>query len=261
MLNKFQRYIILPIYLLLFLSVFSFANAGFEEDYQGYLKTYDSYRASYEKYATTRNQYLTYGTLNAKNDALVAGKDMITQRDDVLLSYISLLKSRNTDQVYTNLLDDETTFLLAHKNKIPGVSSLEDTVETAKEVEDRHLPLQVAAKKITATIIYNKVVGVKEAYISLENDATALIHNLKLKERDVSTLERWLLEAKNKELLADQKLSQASSKIASLKGSSLDQLNQGYNEMQFVLFEANQYLKEALRFMNELSESIKYGQF
>jgi hypothetical protein len=237
------------------------ATAGFEEDYQGYLKTYDTYRTAYEKYVTTRNQYLTYDTLNAKNDALTAVKDMLIKRDEVLLSYISLLKVTDYDKTYTSLVDDESTFLFSHKEQIPAVGTLEDAVTKSGEVEKRHLPFQVTSKKITASVLYNKIIAARDGYLSLESEATTLIHNLKLQNKDVSTLERWLLEAKNKQLQADQKLSLASTQISGLDSGSLENLNAEYAKIQFTLFEANQYIKEALRFMTELTESLKYGQF
>lgn len=235
--------------------------AGFIEDYQGFLKTYDAYRAAHSTYITTRNQYLQYGTLNSQNEALEGVKKFLVMRDDVILSYISLLRLKNTDTILTSLLDDEERFLKAHREKVTAVGTLSDAVSVSQEAENRHITFQVTSRKIVATLLIAKVDAIRHKYLLLETKATSLILTLKNQGKDVVTLERWLLDAKNKELLVEQKLLEARNKTAVLRASSPENLTQEYNAIQFTIFEANQYLREALGFMTELSENIKYGNY
>lgn len=237
------------------------AQADFQSDYQGFLKTYDTYRTAHANYVTTRNQYLTYGTLASKNEALTNIKAFLVARDDVLLSYIGLLRQRTNDAGLNGLMDEEYDYLQGRKQVITAVASLEDAVEVAKEAEERHIPFQITSRKIVGGTISGNIDGLKLQFVLLEQEANLLIQNLRGQGRDTSTLERWLLDAQNKKLLTEQKLSQVRIQLDSLRALGADELTEEYNKVQFALFEANQYLREAIGFMTELSEAIKYGRF
>jgi len=259
---KYRLFLQIGTIVIVILSLFTtVAMADFNESYDSFLKTYDDYRIDHEKYITTRNQYLTYNTLTAKNDALVAVKDFLTQRNSVLLSYITLLRLKNTDSTYTNLLDDEQNFLTDHAQKIPAIASLDDAVGHSKLAEERHVPFQVTSKKIVSTFLLTKVQVSKTAFTNLENETNSLITILRTQGKDVTTLERWVLEAKNKEFLVGQKLTATENQINTLRADSIENVTEQYNKIQFTLFEAQQYLKEGMRLLSEVAETIKYGQF
>lgn len=237
------------------------SRAGFDDDYQNFLKVYDSYRTADQNYLTTRNQYLTYNTLTAKSDALAAVKTFLTDRNQVLLSYTTLLLERNADQTYGPALNNETNFLNQINNQIPAVGSLDDAVQISGQVEGNLLQYQTTSRQIVGSIVRAKIDSIRQNVMDLENQAGVLITQIKATGKDTSTLERWLLDAKNKELLGEQKLSEVQTKITNLSASSVDDLNSQYNQIQFTLFEANQYYKETLNFLAELSDSMKYGQY
>ena len=237
------------------------SQASFEDDYQGFLKTYDNYRSAQSNYVTTRNQYLQYGTLNSKNDALSAVKTFLVARDDVLLSHISLIKGRNADTTYNSLLDNTVSFLQDHKSRVPAVGSLDDAVKISQEVESKDSNLQSTSRKVVGSLLVAKVDGLKLQFLVLENNAQDLITKLKNNGKNVEVQERWLLDAKNKRLLIEDKLLQARTKINNLQDSNADSINAAYNEIQTTVFEANQYLREGMQFINELAQSIKYGNF
>lgn len=235
--------------------------SDFAQDYQGYLQTYDAYRSAHNRYITTRNQYFQYGTLTSQNEALSAVKQFLIVRDDVLLSYISLLRAKNPDPVYSQLLTDEESFLFAHKDRIPVISSLSDAERSAKEVEARHVQFHVTAKKLVATLFVNRIDETKLKFDLLANEAQTLMQALSTQGKDVSTLQRWLLDAKNKEFLSEQKILEARNQVASLQGNSSNQISERYNKIQLIIFEANQYMREAITYLNELSATIKYGDY
>lgn len=235
--------------------------ADFNQDYQGFLQTYDAYRNAHNRYITTRSQYLQYQTLNAQNDALQGVKEFLTLRNQILLSYISLLRLKNVSDPYVNLLNNEENLIKVHNEKINAVSTLNDAVTISKEVEKRHLPFQITSKKIIATIILSKVSSLRSEIELLESEISLIITDLKNLGYDVTTLERWFLDAKNKLLLADQKISLVQNQINGLTATDLNSLGSNYNKIQFASFEAHQYLKETLAFLTELSESIKYGNY
>jgi hypothetical protein len=237
------------------------ANASFEEDYRGYLQTYDAYRAAHGAYLTTRNQYLQYGTLNSQNDALSAVKTFLSLRDDVLLSHLSLLRSRNVDPFLVPQLDDGDKFLQTHKSKVPAIGSLDDAVNFSNEVEEKDLYFQSISKKTLATMLVSKVENQKLRFLLLENEATELIGKLRIENKDVATLERWLIDAKTKQSLAEDKINQIHSTISTIDGRSADQIGSSFSEVQKNILEANQYVREGLQYLNELLESMRYGNF
>ena len=237
------------------------ALATFADQYQNYLQIYDSYKTAYQGYVTTRNQFLTYGTLTSKNDALTAVKVFLTERDTVLFSYLGLLQAKNTDQVFSSLLTTEANFMTNHSSQVGAIGSLEDAVTAAEEVENKHIPLQILSRQVVTSVIMSKINTVKLAYTVSENEAGNLIATLKSNGKDVSILERWLLESKNKELQAEQKLQEAATSITRLAGFNENDIPESYNKTQSTLLEANQYLKEALQFLKEAAAAIKYGEY
>ena len=252
---------ILTILMVVYLVIPREVKGDFESDYQGFLQTYESYRSANSKYITTRNQYLTFKTLTSKNDALNAGKDFVKVRSDVLLSYISLLRGRNTDSNYALLLDAEQNFIRDNQQKIPGIASLDDLVDVSHEIEQRHVPFQVTTRKIVDTVLINKVGTLELNYLQLETQAKQLIQTLKTQGKDVAVLERWLLDARNKIQLTEQKAASIRDQIATLNSPNLDDLSNSSGKIQAGIFEANQYLLEATNYMNELAKAIIYGNY
>ena len=235
--------------------------ADFEQEYQGYLQTYGAYRQAHSDYITTRSQYLQYKTLNSQAQALKAVTKFLISRDQIIQSYISLLRSKNKDQILVTLIDDEYNFLEVHKQRLPAVASLTDAEIISSEAEKRYLPFLISAKKITGQIILTRVTSSDQRFQLISQDIKNMLLELKANGKDIAIQERWLLDAQNKAFLAEQKLFSAKLILDSLSASQIEALNTSYMKAQFTLFEAQQYLKEALNYVTELSESIKYGNY
>ncbi len=259
---RFLRFTLIGILLVILITIISpLAQASFEEDYQTYLKTYDDYRGTYDNYIITRNQYLSFGTLNSKTEALNAVKKFLNTRDDVLLLYIGLLRQKNTDILFRQLLDEEHDFLVTHQQKIPPIAALDDAVRLSSDVEDRHIELQLVSRKVLGTVLTNKVEALKLQWVILQQDALTIVQTLRSQGKNTEVLERWLLDAKNKESVAEQKILQIRTQIAKLKSTTHDQLSDEFNKIQFSIFEANQYMHESINFLLEFAESVKYGNY
>lgn len=238
------------------------AKADFSSDYQDYLKLYDSYREKHAAYLTTRNQYLTYGTLTAKNRAIAAVIDIMLARDDVLLQYYGLLRQKYTTYtVYQPLLDADEKFVSEHKPVINPVADLDDAVKISEKLEKQHIPMQINSRKIVGAILYAKVENLKNEVIQAEFTAQNIINTLKAENKDVSVLERWLIDAQSKRSQAELKQREIEAMISGLSATNLDNLSKNYNTLVFSVAETNQYLKEAMSFLNELKETIKYGEY
>lgn len=230
------------------------AQESFDDAYQGYLKTYDAYRDSHTNYLSARNQYLQFGTLNSRNDALTAVKNFMLARDLVLQGYISLLRIKNVNSTYVPQLDEQFNFLELHKQQIPPLATLEDATDVSAQIANRQGFLQATAQGVMASLIHSRIDNFKLRLILLENEASAMINNLRNQNKDVSTLDRWLLDARGKRLLAEEKISQSQLTIQYGGGEV-------FTTTKVLLYQANQYIREALSYHNELSELIKYGNY
>lgn len=237
------------------------ALADFGSDYQGHLQTYQAYRDANNTYLIKRNQYLQFKTLNSQTEALVAVKDFLEKRDLVLLSYISLLRTKNADSTFSTLLDEEYTFLNSHKDQVGAIGSLDDAVRHSDKAKERHIPFQGTSRKITATLILAKINALKVTLDALILEGESLAQTLRSQGKDPSTVERWMIEAKNKNLQTERKIIEIQQMIANLNARDANQILGDYNEIQVALFEANQYIREAANFLNEYKESIKYGKY
>ncbi len=235
--------------------------ADFEGLYQEYLKIQQKYQSAYSRYISTKNQYFTYGTLSAKNEAIKALQEFLVARSDVLLAYIELLRERNSEETYHKLLNDEEQFINSHIDKARVIGSLEDGVRESKTLEARHVPFQITSRKITGTIIVNRLIEIKNEIDILEQDTQKLLQKLQSQDKDTAVLERWLIDAQNKKLLADQKIQQVQNDLLLLNAGSVKSVNDTYNKIYLMMLEANQYLREALNYYHELKEIIKYGNY
>ena len=256
-----SRLIKFTIFLLLIFAAGTSVHAAFEDQYQGYLQTYDNYRQKHGMYLSTRSQYLQFGTLNSKNDALAAVKELLVARADVLTGHLSLLRLKNVDTSFNTQLETYESLLADHKSRVSTLASLEDSENLSEETEDQVPGMQVVSRKIVAGIGAGKIEAQRLQFVLLENEAQTLIKQLRESGKEVTVQERWLIDARGKRLLAEQKLAEARSQINQLEESFGEGLDSSYNGIQLVLYEANQYLREGLAFMVELSESIKYGNY
>ncbi|RJR16193.1 hypothetical protein C4579_00550 [Candidatus Microgenomates bacterium] len=236
-----------------------YAQADFNEDYQKYVQSYDTYRQAHSKYLTSRSQYLQYRTLTAQNEALAAVKNVLVARDQVLIDYLQLLTYKTSEESDKNTLAAYTSLLNQHREQIPQVGSLDDAVELSRSVEVLILPMNNLYRHILATLAYKQVDVLGLRLGNLETEASTLVSTLRAQNKDVSTLERWLLDARNKRTLVDSKLNQANV-YASIVGTNNDKEN-ALGTMTTTLFQSLQYMRETLAYYHELGESIKYGNY
>lgn len=108
---------------------------------------YDQYRQIVNEYKSARSRYLKYKTLASQTDALDKTKQMLSQRDELLLAYISLLKEKISEnrglpaaekEVSLSSLIGSTQFLETNKRKIPMLSNLDDATTLSADFEAQY---------------------------------------------------------------------------------------------------------------------------
>lgn len=255
----------LPLFFILatcYLIFNTFVFADFDRAYQDYLYQSDQYRKSLTDFLTAKNRYLTYGTLTSKTEALTSTKTFLDARDQVLLTYMQMLVERNPQDNLKNLLSDEIHFYSDHKNLIPAVGSLNDCVKVSEKFEEHYPSTEVITRQTVAGLLLAKVQVFDDRLASLSAGFEEKTNLVKGQGKDVTTLERWLLETRNKQLLAQNKLNEAQNLSDKLKPTrSPAQSSENFGQIQVLIFEANQYLKEGAAYLKEIKEELKYGNY
>ncbi len=256
----------LPIFLLIVSCFFLFKAtdvfADFERAYNDYLFQYDVYRKALTDYLTAKNKYLTYGTLVSQTEALSTAKTFLESRDQVITVYLLMLLERNPEESLQKIISDEITFYSDHKNLIPAVGSLDDSAGASKTFEDHFPQTSIVVKKTIANLLIGKLLDFDGRLASSSAGFEQEINSIKTKGKDVSTLERWLLETRNKRMLADEKITTAQALTNKLQPrQSAQESAKDYSNIQTNILEANQYLKEGTSYLKEIKEEIKYGNY
>lgn len=255
----FFLFLFISSYLHIFIS--SPVRADFDRSYQDYLYQTNQYRQSLTSFLTAKNRYLTYKTLVTQNEALDATKSFLTARDQLLLVYLQMLLQKNPEDVYQKLLNQELTFYQNHKESISALASLNDTVTSSSKIKDHYPQTEVLARQISLSLITAKLQNLLDRQKTLISDFEQLTKTLRGQDSDTSVLERWFLSIKNKELLTEQKISEIKNLTDKLEPKESNRLTEDYGKIQVLIFETNQYLKEANAFIKELKEEMKYGKY
>lgn len=263
---------LLPIFFcFLVFSFFSFSvslaqNFTFDQAYKDYVYNYNLYRDSHLKYISSRGEYLSYKTLNAETKALEATREMLQKRAEALRTYLialrlKLVETTGITNYQQNLifvkLDSELGWLTAHKDSLSSPGSLADLVKVSGELEQKYPSLEVLIYQALGTILAGKENSLRERISQQTKKTEEKLVQIKKEGENVDKLERWLLETRRKITISEEKQGSAEAMIKKIKENDSDK-RRLFNEAQFAFEEANQYLKEAVSFLNEINQEIKY---
>lgn len=266
----FMPYLLATIWLALLLAIFAPAtlaqNLDFNRAFEDYLFTYNLYRDTHTAYVTAKATYLTYQTLAAKTEALEKTRTMLKARADVVRTYLTALRQKMEEEagvsqadrnLYQSQIDAEVVYLLDHQTKLEAPATLEDLVKVGREFETRYPETEILLYRSLAMIVFGKENRLKEKV----NQQIAALEDFAIQVRrggskDTTTVERWLLEAKNRVDLSTAKQAEAVKIIEAIKEREQDK-NRRFTQATFLLEEGNQYLKEAVRFLKEIILEIK----
>lgn len=235
---------------------------------QDYLYQFDQYRQAYKDYQVAKSQYQTYQTLTAETIALEQTIKMLQVRDEVIATYLTALRLRLAEKTKVGSsrlnalylqLDEEIIWFREHKENLTSAGSIPDLLSLSKQTEDRY--------KNTEILIYHSLVEIflyQEGLIHSQiffviSELEAKINVIRESgDKDVGRIERWLLEAKNRKVRSDEKLTEAQSLEISRRSDS-NLRRQNYNRIIYLLEQSHQYLKETNQSLSEIIREIKRG--
>lgn len=245
-------------------------HASSQSAYQDYLYQFDVYRQMYSEFSVAKNEYLKFKTLTAQATALEKTKFMLSQRDQLLRAYLFLLNEKlNEDagmggyekQLYQTLINNEVKFLDQHSKLVESIGSLEDATNISKQLESHYAIIQGSIRQtITGIALGGLTVASRQFDETLALAQTFINTNRAVYSLEKqATLDRWILQIRNKRSLHQQKTDSIIIANAQLKGDNLANIDETFSRIQKNLGEARQYLAEGSSFLTELMQALRFN--
>jgi len=240
----------------------------FDKAYQDYTYTYNLYLEAYKEYLIAKNEYETYKTLTAKTIALEQTITMLQIRDEVLATFllalrIKLAQETNISSSKINLLylklDEEANWYRQHKETLISAGSIPDLMKLSAKTQEHYQktdPL-IYQSQLEVFLYWESLLHEK---LQLQIDAIEekIIEIRDQGDKSTSSLERWLLEAKNRKERSDEKLREARS-IQVAEKANFSSNRYVFNNAISILEQAHQYLKETNVLLIEIIKEVKRG--
>lgn len=267
-----KKIITLAFLLNLFLATAVFAqsptpNDAYATAYQTYIDKNGIYQSAHNDYLTARASYFASGSLDSQAKAMAATLKMLKARDSVMVAYLLALKTKVTSSSgvsdvdkssVSSSVDSEVSFYNTHNTKLDSAGSLNDLVSDSDEAKAQYT-------NSTALNIYTGLIDLgmgenNSIRTQIVNEITILrakIDEIKAnQDKDVSTIERYLVDVQNKISRSSDKDNTAKTLIGSIKPSDSG-ISNAFNDAQTALTDSNSYLKEANQQLLQIITLIK----
>lgn len=235
------------------LSILNAQDFTYAKAYSDYLYNFGLYRTAHLDYVTAKSEYQTYGTLTSQTKALENTKKMLIARAETFRTYLTAIRMKLKEETSVinyqqNLayikLDEQIAFINTHELAIPSASTIDDLIASSGEFETKY-PEAILYTSQTKKVIFLSRVNV--LYEEVNSEIIRIeekINQMKESGKDVSDLERWLIQAKQKQSRSKEKYNLAQN----VEDSAL---------LTTYLENANQYLKETITDLKEIIKEIK----
>ena len=233
--------------------------------YNDYVYNYNLYRSAHLDYVAAKTEYHTYGTLTAKTKAIQTTRKLLHQRAEALKTYLTALRMKLHEEtgitsykqnLYFIKLDDEVAWLSQHQSNLTTPSTVEDLLAESKRLEDRYPQILIISYQTLGAVLEGRQDFLRDDVNQLIETTGQKIEEIRNSGEDTTTLERWLIEAKQKVTLSEEKQSQAVNVLGAIDPWSREMSN-SFNQARHLLEESNQYLKEGVTFLKEIIREIK----
>ena len=248
----------------------------FDKAYKDYSESLEQYRQAHEEYLLARSQYLQFKTLKSKSDAQEKTANMLMARDEVVIRYLIILRSRlkdalgTTDEKLLNLnlqIDTEINWFEGHKKNLRSAGTLEDLVSDSDEAKDRFEKDEVVFYEVLSNVSSGKVINFRKRMNEIFSNLKAKLSEIysaddpeyKLSAEKIATIDRWILEVEGRIVRSEEAQLEADDLLSKLqKLMRID--NFTYGEIISVLGQSNQYLKESSSFIREILREVKTAE-
>ena len=254
------------IFVLFFVILTHEVRADYASSYQDYINKTGVYQSDYNNYLTARANYLASQSIDSQDKAKATTLKMLQSRDDVVSSFLTAMKSKiqstqgisSSDQgSFSSRADTEIGWYNAHRTRLSSAGSLDDLVADSDEAKAQY--------DSTSLLVYQSVVALGIANNSyIRNEINNEISTLRAKideikanqDKDVSLIERSLVDVQNKLSRSQTKDSDAANLVNSIKPTDRQKSND-FQDSQSDVADSNSYLKEANDGLLQIISQIK----
>lgn len=266
--DKNMRRTALALLVIFFLSFAGTAFASSQQAYQDYLFQFDLYRQSETDFRVAKTEYEKFKSLTSETTALEKTKALLSQRDQLLRAYLSLLNERlNEDTgltgseklLYQRLIQNEVVFLDRHTQLIPAIGSIADAERVSEQLTDHYDILAAGIRQTIAGIALGQLATIAQRHDQALSAAQSIIatnRGIFLPQKQ-ATLDRWVLSITNKRSLYTQKVQAITQASVQMKGD-VREVDRTFAQIQKDIAEARAYLAEATSYLSELVTALKY---
>lgn len=254
-------FLIFFVFFLLHSFPLSAQESDFNRTYQDYLYSFNQYQEAHQLYANDKIAYLDYQTLTAKNNVFKSTLKMLQLRDDVVRSYLTVLRRKATEtdglsdfdkQILYSKIDSEVNWHVSHRNLLASANKLEDLFAFSDQAESRYLQTQSIAYQTLGAFPAGDLTvlrGQTNEEISQFKDK---IDRIKLNnDKDTTALEQWLESAENEINLSEKAQATASQKISRDLNLNL------YNQALSFYNQSLQNLKDSVKLLKQMVTEVK----
>lgn len=247
----------------IFLNTTVTAQTTYEQLLDNYRAALDVYKQELEKYQFARSEYLKYQTPVSKDSATAATKDFLNARQQVLITYLRVMKERleqspelTEEELRSKIIyiNNEIEFL---ENKQPffnAAKDLETLIKLSNDIKKRYATFNNQAFQMKGLIIISKVRSLLKTGRELVTLTSEQVARIK-KEGEIDTIdmERWLLDAPRILILAEEKEKAAVNNFNRHSANA-----KTYGGLQTNLNKVIQNLKEINQLLLDIVRDIRY---
>lgn len=271
--KKFLKPFLLVLVVLLFFPIFASRTNSQDTNstnYQSYILQLEQYQRSHNRYVLDRSNYLKFKTLASEEQAIESTRDMLIQRDDVVIAYVNLLLDEVQDaegldeqlvsQININLQREQDWFE-EHNSLLRSAVTLEELVEDSTEARERYDDLTEYIYKVFAYLSYGKVYDFHSRLVDTFGDIRAKFEQIRNEEREEYLfsdnknirIDNWLTESQSSINRSEERLNEIKSDVDEIEGLSSREYAGIVSELQ----DARLHMQKATSFLEEVIREIK----
>lgn len=183
-------------------------NFSFEKSYQDYQYSLTQYQQAYLDYDYAKGAYLSNPTLNLKNDARNKTLNLLTNHDQLVKVYLTMLRMKlvednglTNDEKNTLLteIDSEIDWYNTDKAKLSNNDSLESLFTKSSELKSRYSSTtDKLIKKVLSYISLGEEIAIKNAQNQIYSDIRAYIDSkVEVGKLTLNPFDHWFADINN----------------------------------------------------------------
>jgi hypothetical protein len=253
---------------ILFFSVYFFSASpvfsqefNFQKSWADYIYTSGQYQQTSQRYSNAKQTYNTYQTLSTKNEAVTAGISAVKSREELVRTYLVMLRMKLSEsrlsldvnkQEKINNADILVSWLEGRKTRIDAIGNIDDLNNVSAEFENKYPEIEALSYKMIGAYKTGEMGLVIERITNLKNELRKKSKNLS--DQQKIEFDRSVIQVEEKITLAKTKRQQAISELEALSDKKTKNYLAVWQKSRSALIDCQQYLREVLVFMEELSE-------